>query len=176
MTRDKHAFLKQPFIQLLSHSQCNTLQGAYDGTLFPKNISRNEKFKVYRKAFCRTLPIHYDHSGLQYGIEAYWFKLSENAFDDSLDDPETMCFCNKDRTCMKRGLGNITPCYYSKPKRLAVLFAIAINIIMISDIPTSVSLPHFYNSDKTLLNEVDGLNPDKLKHESIIIMQPVSFV
>lgn len=90
-------------IEFSRNSACNTLQGAYDGTLFPKNISHNEKFKVYRKAFCRTLPIHYSHSGKQYGIDAFWFKLSDNAFDDSLDDPDTMCFCSKEKTCMKRG-------------------------------------------------------------------------
>lgn len=43
------------------------------------------------------------------------------------------------------------------------------------DIPTSVSLPHFYNSDPSLLNEVEGIMPVKEKHESIIVMQPVSF-
>lgn len=73
-----------------------------------------EKFKVYRKAFCRTLPIHYSHSGKQYGIDAYWFRLADNAFDDTLEDIDTACYCSKDKTCMKRGLGNITPCYYSK--------------------------------------------------------------
>lgn len=74
----------------------------------------NEKFKFYRKAFCRTLPIQFVQSGKQYGYDAYWFKLADNAFDDSLDDPETKCYCRGEKTCMKRGLGNITPCYYSK--------------------------------------------------------------
>lgn len=42
------------------------------------------------------------------------------------------------------------------------------------DLPIAVSLPHFYNSDPTLLNYVDGLNPIKEKHESVVAMQPVS--
>lgn len=84
--------------------------------MFPRYIKKDEVFKLYRKAFCRTLPIHFSHSGKQYGIDAWWFQLSDNAFDDSLDDPESMCYCSEDKTCMKRGLGNITPCYYSKIK------------------------------------------------------------
>lgn len=109
---------------LHSNNRCNTLRGAFDGTMFPKHIKKNEQFKVYRKAFCRTLPILFSHSGTQYGIDAYWFKLSDNAFDDSLDDPDTSCYCSKDKTCMRKGLGNITPCYYSKLKaRLALSFA-----------------------------------------------------
>lgn len=50
------------------------------------------------------------------------------------------------------------------------------NFIVIVDIPAAVSLPHFYNSDPSLVNEVEGINPVKEKHESIIIMQPVSAV
>lgn len=143
--------------------------------MFPKNISKTEKFKVFRKAFCRTLPIEYSHSGTEYGVNAYWFKLADNAFDDTLEDPDTMCYCSKDKTCMKRGLGNITPCYYSKISN--DVFGIIINIVVdVLDIPVSVSLPHFYNSDPSLLDEVEGINPVKEKHETIIIMQPVSSV
>lgn len=59
--------------------------------------------------------------------------------------------------------------------RLSTLSRIIINnIIVVSDIPVSVSLPHFYNSDPSLVHEVEGINPIKEKHESIIIMQPVS--
>lgn len=100
------------------NSQCNTIQGSFDGTMFPRNVTTGakEKFRVYRVAFCRTLPIEYLREGSEYGIRAHFYKLSENAFDDSLDDPESMCFCSTDKVCMKRGLGNITPCYYSREK------------------------------------------------------------
>lgn len=46
---------------------------------------------------------------------------------------------------------------------------------MYVDIPVAVSLPHFYNSDPSLLNEVEGLSPNKSLHESIIILQPVRY-
>lgn len=95
------------------NTQCNSLKGAYDGTLFPQNISKNEEFRVYRKAFCRTLTIQFDHAGEKDGLEAYYFKLADNAFDSQVDDPNSNCFCI-DNKCLKKGLGNITPCYYSK--------------------------------------------------------------
>lgn len=76
---------------------------------------------------------------------------------------------------MKKGLGNITPCYYSKIK-FGIFTAVRRlnNVACCSDIPVAVSLPHFYNSDPTLLDEVEGMKPIKEKHESIIVMQPVS--
>lgn len=98
-----------------SNPPCSVLQGTYDGTLFPKRFKKEDKFFVYRKAFCRKLAIHYAEQGKLNGIDVYWFKLADNAFDDKPDDPDTICYCNKEKTCPKRGLGNITPCYYSKP-------------------------------------------------------------
>lgn len=103
------------FNQYLQHRNtvCNTLRGSYDGTLFPQNISKNEEFRVYRKAFCRTLPIRFDHASQLHGLEAYHFELVENAFDTSMDDLNSSCFCSEKR-CLQRGLGKITPCYYSE--------------------------------------------------------------
>lgn len=97
-----------------TNTPCNTIRGAYDGTLFPRSVTKNEKFKAYRVAFCRTLPIQYSHSGKQYGLNANWYKLADNAFDDSLEDPESSCYCAREQKCLKRGLGDITPCYYSE--------------------------------------------------------------
>jgi hypothetical protein len=92
---------------------CNTLRGGYDGTLFPQNISKTEVFKVYRKAFCRTLPIIYSKQGYVDGLEAYWFSLADDAFDSDENDPSSSCYCLKNK-CLKKGLGNMTPCYYSE--------------------------------------------------------------
>lgn len=90
-----------------------------------------------------------------------------------------MCYCGKQKTCMKRGLGNITPCYYSKIIIIVDTYIIKRFFQRLYynhlDIPASVSLPHFYNADPSLLDEVEGLNPVKEKHESIIVMQPVNF-
>ncbi|EDS25865.1 cd36 antigen [Culex quinquefasciatus] len=133
------------------NTPCNTLQGAYDGTVFPRNISKTEIFKVYRKAFCRTLPIAFEREGEHDGIKAYWFAIQENAFESSLDDPSTSCYCRNGK-CLPKGLGDISPCWYN--------------------IPFAVSLPHFYKGDPALVEAVDGLNPTKEKHDAVIIMQP----
>lgn len=37
-----------------------------------------------------------------------------------------------------------------------------------------VSMPHFYDSDPDLLNNVKGLNPDVNEHEIAIDFEPVS--
>lgn len=42
-----------------------------------------------------------------------------------------------------------------------------------SDIPVAVSFPHFYGGDPSLVENVNGISPDKEKHESIVAIQPV---
>ncbi|XP_052865198.1 scavenger receptor class B member 1 [Anopheles cruzii] len=133
------------------NTPCNTLQGSYDGSVFPRNISKKEVFKVYRKAFCRTLPIGFEREGEVDGIKAYWFSIQENAFESSLDDPYTSCYCRNNK-CLPKGLGDLSPCWYN--------------------IPVAVSLPHFYKGDPSLAQAIDGLNPNKEKHDAVIIMQP----
>ncbi|XP_055847864.1 lysosome membrane protein 2 [Episyrphus balteatus] len=133
------------------NTACNTLQGSFDGTLFPKNMSRGDTFRVYRKAFCRTLPVIYSHPGTLDGVDAYFFKLAEYAFDTNASDSQTACFC-KDKMCLKKGLGKITPCYYN--------------------IPSAISFPHFFNADPSLFKSLEGLSPDVKKHGTEIVIQP----
>ncbi|XP_005181047.1 scavenger receptor class B member 1 [Musca domestica] len=132
-------------------TNCNSIHGTYDGTLFPRQITKGETFRIYRKAFCRALPIVYSHPGKIDGIEAYHFKLHENAFDSDFTDPDTSCYCSY-KKCLKKGLGNVTPCYYN--------------------IPLAISFPHFFNADPSLLNGVDGLSPNESKHGSEVAIQP----
>ena len=47
-------------------------------------------------------------------------------------------------------------------------------VFLISDIPLAVSFPHFYKSDPSLANNIEGLDPSAEKHETEIVIQPVS--
>lgn len=105
------------FCQLISLSRV----GAYDGTLFPKHFEKEDKFFVYRKAFCRKLAIEYHSTQRINNIEVYRFTLAESAFDDKIENPETICYCNEEKVCAKRGLGNISPCYLSNSFVLTLL-------------------------------------------------------
>lgn len=97
------------------------MQGACDSTLYPSNISKNAEFKIYRRAFCRLLPVYFSEEGKMSGLDAYWFELSENAFYDHPDDPITHCFCGTESKCLKKGLGNISPCYSGELKPIFLM-------------------------------------------------------
>ncbi|XP_011297796.1 scavenger receptor class B member 1-like [Fopius arisanus] len=131
---------------------CNQIRGATEGTLFPTDIDRDVVFRVFRKAFCRVLPIVFKSESYEQGLRVFEYKFA----DDFLDPPEmnadNECYCRKMETCLKRGLSDLTPCYYN--------------------IPAAVSLPHFLDADPSLIEGVEGLNPDPEKHRTRIFIQP----
>lgn len=93
---------------------CVSIKGASDGTILHENVQKNEKIKFYRRLFCRLLPVNFIGEEKLYGIRAYRFHLNENAFHDHADNPDTKCFCEPKTNCLRKGLGNISPCNFGK--------------------------------------------------------------
>ncbi|KAJ4444620.1 hypothetical protein ANN_06416, partial [Periplaneta americana] len=135
-------------------TSCSSLQGVSEGVLYPRHMTQNDTFLIYRKAFCRVIPVVFSHSGVtESGFPAYWFRLPNNVFDSPDKNPENSCYCHpKVAPCLLSGLADITPCYYS--------------------IPVALSFPHFLHGDPRLVDMMEGLSPDPSKHESFIMLQP----
>ncbi|GFG34116.1 hypothetical protein Cfor_05572 [Coptotermes formosanus] len=140
--------------QWTGETSCSSLKGVSEGVLYPKRMRSNDTFLIYRKAFCRVLPVAFSRSGVtNEGFPAYWFHLPDNVFDSPDRNPENACYCRpKVAPCLLSGLADLTPCYYG--------------------IPVALSFPHFLKGDPRLLDKMDGLSPDPSKHESIIVIQP----
>lgn len=135
-------------------TRCNTIRGATEGILFPRNIRKDMSFSVYRKAFCRTLPLQFVREGpTDDNVPAYWYTLGEDVFETPDRNPDNGCYCRPEvARCLPRGLSDLTPCYY--------------------DIPAAVSLPHFYQADESLLDKIDGLRPNQSLHATTLAIQP----
>ncbi|XP_012280921.1 scavenger receptor class B member 1 [Orussus abietinus] len=132
---------------------CNRILGATEGALFPPNLDKTAVFRVFRKAFCRTLPIDFKEELItEDGFRGYLYSLSDNFLDTPDVNPENECYCRKMKKCLKRGLSDLTPCYYN--------------------IPAAISLPHFLDADPSLMDGIEGIHPDPEKHATRIILQP----
>ncbi|XP_076259725.1 scavenger receptor class B member 1-like isoform X1 [Rhynchophorus ferrugineus] len=129
-------------------TKCLLVEGAFDGTIFPRNIRENRTLRLFRKAFCRPVPLTFIRKGYDdEGFDIYEYQLTGNIFDTT---PENKCFCYKNN-CQK-GFQSIAPCYYG--------------------IPITLSQPHYLNADPKILNTVNGLNPDENLHGSFCQIQP----
>ncbi|XP_026673860.1 scavenger receptor class B member 1-like isoform X2 [Ceratina calcarata] len=132
---------------------CNRIRGATEGELFPSYIDKHASFRVYRKAFCRAIPIVFRSEVLtESGLNGFLYSMADDFLDTPDVNPDNACYCKKKGKCLKKGLSDMTPCYYS--------------------IPAAMSLPHFLDADPSLLEDVEGLNPDPEKHNTTIILEP----
>ncbi|XP_076233540.1 scavenger receptor class B member 1 [Calliopsis andreniformis] len=132
---------------------CNTIKGTTEGELFPTNLDEHATFRVFRKAFCRAIPIVFQKKVItESGLEGFLYSMPDDFLDPPDMNPDNACYCRNKKKCLKKGLSDMTPCYYN--------------------IPAAMSLPHFLNADPSLLEGVEGLNPDLEKHKAKIILQP----
>ncbi|XP_060858229.1 scavenger receptor class B member 1-like isoform X1 [Metopolophium dirhodum] len=128
-----------------------SLNASSEGLLFPRHLTKDMNFPIYRKAFCRTLPLTYSStSDMPIGYPSvYLYKFLPEVFNSSLDDNK--CYCPQEG-CLPAGLSDISPCYYN--------------------IPVAVSFPHFYGGDPALVDNVNGIAPNMEKHQSVVAVQP----
>ncbi|XP_032596531.1 scavenger receptor class B member 1 [Drosophila grimshawi] len=132
-------------------TNCNRISGSHDATLFPRDMNKNDSFLIFRKTFCRRLPLTFNRTLTFDGLDAFEFTLAPHIFDEDLQNENTSCFC-KNNHCLKKGLGNASPCYYN--------------------MPLAVSYPHFLYADPSLLVPFEGLSPSIERHASKFVLQP----
>ncbi|KAL3280403.1 hypothetical protein HHI36_017886 [Cryptolaemus montrouzieri] len=60
-----------------ANSRCNFIGGTFDGSLFPSDLTVNDEFRVYRRAFCRPLTIKALREVNVDGFEAIEFGLDD---------------------------------------------------------------------------------------------------
>lgn len=132
---------------------CNRIKGATEGELFPSHLDEHAVFRVYRKAFCRAIPIVFKEKvWVESGLDGYLYTVADDFLDSPKENPDNECYCRNKPKCMKKGLSDMTPCYYT--------------------IPAAMSMPHFLNADPKFHEDVEGLTPDPEKHQTKIILQP----
>uniref|UniRef100_A0A336MC86 CSON014969 protein n=2 Tax=Culicoides sonorensis TaxID=179676 RepID=A0A336MC86_CULSO len=123
---------------------------ASEGSFFPpRSITGSDVVYVYDKDLCRSLPLIYRKPVVKDGIDTDYYTLAEDAYGGT--KPENQCY-NEDGNQSVHGLQNISPCQYGAP--------------------VYISNPHFYQADSSLLEEVEGLNPDQKEHETYFKIQP----
>ncbi|XP_072758541.1 scavenger receptor class B member 1 [Anoplolepis gracilipes] len=134
--------------------KCDRIMGS-DGSMFPPHIIQDTSkiLYVYSHEMCRNLPFHFVGQATTYNIPSLRYKFTPDAYN--FTDPQNKCFCpkvNGIRVCPPSGLFNVSACNFGAP--------------LLS------SFPHFYGANKSLLKQVDGLNPRQEDHDSYVDLHP----
>ncbi|XP_070136346.1 scavenger receptor class B member 1 isoform X3 [Drosophila bipectinata] len=130
---------------------CTSIAGS-EGSFFPpRDLTKSDMVHIYDKDLCRIIPLKYVERTEKDGISADLFRLPNNSYGDAAHNPENRCYDTSEYEAIQ-GLQNISPCQYGAP--------------------VFISNPHFFESHPDLLDSVEGLTPDRKKHETYFKIQP----
>jgi len=144
-------------------SECDKV-GGQDSSTLPPGWDRDHSMDMFISLMCRRIKLEYEKDMEHSGLTSYRFIPPENAMGSHTDtnparnNPDNACYCLEEFSCFKSGVFNMEPC-----KRTPDLPRGA---------PIALSYPHFYQADPSYLAAVEGLNPDKERHQFYVDVQP----
>lgn len=133
----------------MHHGNCKILKGS-SGELFPPERKRYETIYLFAPDMCRSIAYDYEKDITVDGISGYRYTAKPKVMDNGTLYEENKCYNNN----LPSGVTNVSACYFGAP--------------------AFQSFPHFYGADTFYQDQVDGMAPDKDKHESYFTIEPVS--
>ncbi|XP_058445850.1 protein croquemort-like [Malaya genurostris] len=134
--------------------KCGEVRGT-TGELWPVMHSNKTNVTIFASDVCRSLTLQYIDEVTIHNVEGAKYVGDDQIFDNGVKYPETACWCNSPPAkCpdVKPGVFNASACKYGSP--------------------TFVSYPHFYLADQSYRDAIDGMTPNKTKHEFYIAIEP----
>ncbi|CAL8141657.1 unnamed protein product [Orchesella dallaii] len=138
---------------------CNKIEGT-DGYFFRPGITANTTLKIFYPELCRSVYLKFKGEKNYKGLTVDKFSFSDDMLEDPRVNTELKCFCSKPivptdnpfEGCLKKGFVDYASCKQESP--------------------LLVSFPHFLHADDEYLTKIDGLKPDKDKHETEFLIEP----
>ncbi|RZB38896.1 CD36 domain containing protein, partial [Asbolus verrucosus] len=130
---------------------CAKVDG-FSGEFFAPNWS--DTIRLFSADLCRTITLKYVGKSEVNSIIGNKYTAEDYMLDNGTIYSQNKCFCNGE--CVPSGVVNVSSCRFGSP--------------------TFGSLPHFYNADPYYINQIEGLQPDRKKHEFFVIIEPVTFL
>ncbi|XP_039480646.1 protein peste [Drosophila santomea] len=122
------------------------------GEFHPIPLVKGRPISYFLPDLCRELQVDYSGTTIFEGIEAFVYRGSTRNMANGTDNPDNSCYCQENCQELRSGLVNISSCWYGAP-----VFA---------------SYPHYYNADPYYAEQVEGMKPDKDRHEMVIMLEP----
>ncbi|XP_055524127.1 protein peste-like [Wyeomyia smithii] len=131
--------------------ECGKFRG-FSGDIFPTKIRKDRPLGIFTPEMCRMVSFEFEREEDIYGVKAYRFVGSERTIDNGSLYAENQC--NFGPEWMPSGVINITEC------RLGA--------------PFYMSFPHFYLGDPYYREHIDGMQPNKDRHQFFFTIEPTT--
>lgn len=132
--------------------ECSAFTGSA-GEFYPPGITKEQTVSIFSPEICRSFHLDYEEEKNIYGVNTLKFSGGDRTVDNGTLYPENECYCSGE--CVPLGLFNVSACKFGTPG--------------------FISFPHFYNADPFYLDQVEGLKPEKDKHQFFISYEPVVY-
>lgn len=131
--------------------ECGILKGSA-GEFYPPIKHKTAPISIFTADICRSVTLDFDEEKSIHGITGYKYRGSEKTVENGTIYAENKCFSPGES--VPSGVMNVSACRYGSP--------------------VFMSFPHFYAADPYYLNQVEGMNPSKDKHEFYITLEPMT--
>ncbi|XP_017774848.1 PREDICTED: protein croquemort-like isoform X2 [Nicrophorus vespilloides] len=127
---------------------CSKVLGS-NGEIYPPGRTR-DKALFFSPDMCRSVTLDYEKDIKVHGITGYKYIAHKSMLDNGSLVPENECFCNG--MCMPSGVLNMSSCRH--------------------DSPSFISLPHFLHADPMYVHSLDGIIPERDRHQFFVVLEP----
>jgi len=134
---------------------CNNLNGT-DGTIFPPFVTPDTILQSYSPEMCRTQTLIFEKDVQLKGVPGYRFIPEPKLLLGSTKNPENWCYCvdADPKSCERDGILSTAGCSEGAPY--------------------SISFPHFYGAEQSLIDGIDGMEePVPETHGTFFDIEPV---
>ncbi|XP_037042329.1 protein peste-like isoform X2 [Bradysia coprophila] len=131
--------------------ECGVLKGSA-GEFYPPIKEKSAPVSLFVPDVCRGINLDFDEEKTVHGITGYKYRGDKKTVDNGTLYPENQCYSAGES--VPSGVMNVSACRYGAP--------------------VFMSFPHFYAADPYYLDQVEGMNPSKAKHEFYMTLEPMT--
>lgn len=131
--------------------ECGVVKGSA-GEFYPPIKQKTAPISFFSADMCRSISLDFDEEKGIHGITGYKYKGGPKTVDNGTIYTENKCFSTGES--VPSGVMNVSACRYGSP--------------------VFMSFPHYYAADSYYLNQVEGMNPSKDKHEFYMTLEPMT--
>ncbi|XP_049883792.1 scavenger receptor class B member 1-like [Pectinophora gossypiella] len=144
-------FRGQPQLPGYDPDRCpDRIFGSTEGVMYHQHLTKEDILMYWRKTVCKSMPLYFDSEMMLDSVPVYRYNLSEIAFERVKNGTD----CYDTVPGLPSGLSDGSKCYF--------------------DFPMVISYPHFYTGSPPKDMYVTGLVPDREKHSSHVIVEPMT--